>query len=115
MQFIKEDIYAAARMIGCSYQELVSALEEKITGEISIVPLFQDAPVHEQRHPPGRLCRLSNLGKEQGLRRNSDGLGRAQISQVDSEEMIKVWWDRGEGRWTSGELYHKDLIEILGD
>lgn len=112
MEFIKEDVYAAARIIGCSYDELVDALSNQLREGFSIVPLYRHVPL--PHHPNGKLCRLSQLGKDQGLHRNVEALGHMESAGFDSD-MVKVRWDRGEGRWSSAELYHKDLIEVLDD
>jgi hypothetical protein len=110
MEFIKDDVYAAARIIGCSYQELVAALSTQIKGGISIVPLYLDVPPPQP--PEGQLCRLNELGREQFPRRY--GKGRVVGKGRDDPDLLRISWDLGDGRWKYPELFHKDFVEILG-
>lgn len=110
MQFIKENVYAAARIIGCSYDELVNALAERIMTGFEIVPLYQDVSLPAP--PDGKLCRLNKLGIEQFPRKSRERLGRL-VGMGRDQNMCRIIWDRGEDRWSSPELYHKDLVEII--
>lgn len=111
MEFIKEDIYAAARIIGCSYDELVNALVGQLHKGISIVPLYQDVPLPAP--PEGKLCRLSALGKQQMLRRDLTQTGIIIGPARDAPDSFRVRWSKGKNRWSVAVVYHKDFIEIL--
>lgn len=109
MEFIKENIYAAARIIGCSYDELVEALSSKIKGGFSIVPMYVHVP--PPKPPEGPLCRLNDLGRQQFPRRTDKG--RIVGEGRDDPNMLRISWNV-DGRWKTPELFHKDLVEILG-
>lgn len=110
MEFIKEDVYAAARILRCSYDELVKALKSQLKGGLSIIPLYQDDRIPEPETPSGPLCRLNKAGLEQFPRR--DGNGRVVGIGRDDPNMLRVSWQIKKG-WKNPELFHKDLVEVF--
>lgn len=111
MQFIKEDIYDAAKILRCSYDELVKALSSQLKEGFSIVPLYPDMHVPQDLPPAGPLCRLNDLGRQQFPRRAGEGriIGKGK----NNPDLLRVSWEAKDGRWKVPELFHKDFVEIL--
>lgn len=101
--FIKEDVYAAARILGCGYEELVSSLS-KLGGGITIIPLYQDA-----MPPEGVRCGYSKSGKRELGPRKPKRLGYLLGPSKNDPSMVKVIWD-GSG---VPQYFHRNYIDAV--
>lgn len=101
--FIKEDIYAAARIIECGYDELVDALSRQLPQGFDIVPLHQNLAT-----PNTLRCHYSEQGKRELLPRHPNLAGSFLGVSRRDPGMAKVLWD-GMG---TAQYLHMDFVKI---
>ena len=104
--FFKEYILAAAKIVGCGYDELVDALTKTAFGGFKIASLemeqFRRAPIG------GVRCRYSEQGKSALSPRHPDRRGWLLGKKRKEPEMLRVQWDG----MVAIQFLHRDFIKI---